>query len=78
MTQFEQDLNEPMQGAQSKGIYNLLVSKRDLSLYCVGLKPHRNWKFNDVKKYFGLTGDKHKVSEALKEMVNKAKQEIYS
>lgn len=72
MTQFKQDLKQPMQGAQSKGIYNLLITKRDMHLYCVGLKPHRNWRFNDVKKYFGLKGDKHKVNSAIKDMVNRA------
>jgi len=38
------------------GIYNLIVSKRDLGLWKVGMKPHRGWRVTDVKKYFGFTG----------------------
>lgn len=38
------------------GIYNLIVSKRDLGLWKAGMKPHRHWKVTDVKKYFGFTG----------------------
>ncbi len=37
-------------------IYNLIVSKRDLGLWKMGMKPHRGWKVTDVKKYFGFTG----------------------
>jgi len=71
MTQYEIDLGKPMNGAQSLGVYNLLVTKRDMHLYCVGLKPNRQFKFNEVKKYFGLKGDKFKVSAAIRDMVNR-------
>lgn len=71
-SQFEIDLKKPMQGAKSLGIYNLLVTKRDMHLYCVGIIPNRNFKFNTVKKYFGLKGDKFKVNESIKDMVNRA------
>jgi hypothetical protein len=37
-------------------IWNLLVSIRDLKLSTKGIKPHRNWKISDVKKYFGMNG----------------------
>jgi hypothetical protein len=42
----------------NKGMLNLILSIRDLKLYCKGIKPHRNWKFTPVKKYFGMTGNK--------------------
>tara|TARA_R100000479_G_scaffold144514_1_gene79981 strand:+ start:612 stop:923 length:312 start_codon:yes stop_codon:yes gene_type:complete len=38
-------------------IWNLMVSKRDLTLWCkIGMKPHRGWKVSDVKRYFNITG----------------------
>ena len=40
------------------GIWNLICSIRDLKLFCKGIKPSRHWKFNPVKKYFGMTGNK--------------------
>lgn len=47
------------------GVYNLIVSTRDLKLFTKGIKPHRNWKLKDVKNYFGLRGDKHKILKSL-------------
>ena len=73
MTQFEQDLKQDMSingGASSKGIYNLIVSKRDLGLWKAGMKPHRHWKVTDVKRYFGLKGNKHKIYEDICKMVD--------
>ena len=46
-------------------LYNLMVTKRDVNLYLVGLKPHRGWKIGDVKAYFGLKGGKQKVADAI-------------
>ena len=42
----------------NRAIYNLIISKRDLSLYhkC-NMIPHRNWRITDVKNYFGITGN---------------------
>jgi len=39
-------------------IWNLIISKRDISNYVRirGMKPHRNWKITDVKRYFGIKG----------------------
>jgi len=51
-----------------KGFYNLIVSIRDIKLFIAGIKPHRHWKFNDTKKYFGLKGNKEKVSEQLEQL----------
>jgi hypothetical protein len=48
--------------------YNLIVSKRDFGFYSIGMKPHRNWSFNETKKYYGLTGNKAKVAEDIKQL----------
>tara|TARA_R100000734_G_C3318438_1_gene112586 strand:- start:1309 stop:1617 length:309 start_codon:yes stop_codon:yes gene_type:complete len=47
-------------GAQMPhAIWNLMVSKRDLTMWCkVGMKPHRRWKVSDVKTYFNITGSR--------------------
>tara|TARA_R110001583_G_scaffold192070_1_gene358212 strand:- start:294 stop:548 length:255 start_codon:yes stop_codon:yes gene_type:complete len=47
------------------GMYNLICSKRDLQLYCKGIKPHRNWKISSVKEYFGIGGNKQDLSNNL-------------
>ena len=56
MTQFEQDLKQDLSvngKDSSKGMWNLIVSKRDLGLWSkIGMKPNRHWKVTDVKKYF--------------------------
>ena len=47
------------------GMYNLICSKIDLRLYCRGIKPNRHWKISDVKKYFGINGNKEELSKKL-------------
>ena len=47
------------------GMYNLICSKRDLQLYCKGIKPHRNWKISSVKEYFGMNGNREELSRKL-------------
>ena len=42
----------------NKGMLNLILSIRDLKLFCKGIKPNRHWKITPVKKYFGMTGNK--------------------
>jgi len=57
--QYFADLQKPIRindGVMSIGIYNLIVSIRDLKIYSRGMKPHRNWKITDIKKYFGVQG----------------------
>ena len=54
--------------------YNMIISKRDFGLFAIGLKPHRGWRFNDTKKYFGLKGNAKSVSEQIKEMVETFKE----
>lgn len=40
-------------------IWNLIVSKRDLTLWCrIGMKPTRRWKVTDAKRYFGIKGSR--------------------
>ena len=48
-----------------RGMYNLLVSIRDVKLFCAGLKPNRTWTLKSVKAYFNLTGGKVKCLEQL-------------
>ena len=54
--------------------YNLIVSKRDFGFYSIGMKPHRNWSFNETKKYYGLTGNKAKVAEDIKQLLKDFKE----
>jgi len=72
MTQFEKDLTafhkrEPQSfinvngNDMPKAIWNLILSKRDIGLWSIGMKPHRGWKVSDVKWYFGIKGNKDKL-----------------
>jgi len=73
MTQFEQDLAKDLSvngSASSKGMWNLIVSKRDLALWKRGMKPNRHWKVSDVKRYFGLKGNKDKIYDDICKMVD--------
>jgi len=46
-------------GEMKLAVWNLLVTHRDLKLWCnCGIKPHRRWKVSDVKNYFGIKGSK--------------------
>lgn len=67
-TQFMRDLETPIKinGNDSlRGYYNLVISIRDVNLFCAGMKPHRFWRLKDVKEYFGITGNKQTVLEHL-------------
>ena len=47
-----------------RAMWNLILTKRDLTMYCTGprpIKPHRFWKVSHVKKYFGITGSGEKL-----------------
>lgn len=69
-TQFQTDLDQPIQfngKLISRGMYNLLVSIRDVKLYSKGLKPHRGWQIGDVKRYFGIKGNVLKIIEQLED-----------
>lgn len=70
-SQFGKDLSNPMyinNGPSSRGYYNLVVSIRDLRLYNAGIKPHRNWKVTDVKRYFGINGNTAAVLSKLEQI----------
>lgn len=81
MTQFETDLEHSMSingGTSSKGMWNLIISKRDLGLWKRGMKPTRTWKVSDVKKYFGLKGNKDKIYDDICKMVEEyTKPKVY-
>ena len=51
-----------------KGFYNLIVSIRDVKLFIAGMKPHSNWKYKNVKEYFGLKGNKENVLNQLEQL----------
>ena len=72
-TQYEKDLQVEIaynNGSKiTKGGYNLLLSIRDMKLFCkIGMVPNRLWKLKNVKAYFGITGRKEKVLEELEQL----------
>ena len=52
----------------NKAEFNLICSKRDISLYTkCNMRAHRSWKVTDVKKYFNITGSgKNLLSDFMK------------
>jgi hypothetical protein len=69
-TRFAEDMDAMFNvngSPMARGVWNLLVSIRDVSLFTKGIKPHRMWRLKDVKDYFGVTGGKEKVLEQLQE-----------
>lgn len=50
-------------------IYNLIISRRDISLWSKGIRPHRAWRVNPVKKYFGLKGRKEVLPEQMEFLI---------
>lgn len=69
-SQFMKDLNENSSDnlLVNRGVYNLIVTIRDLKLVLVGIRPHRNFKLRDVKRYFGINGSAKKILERLLEI----------
>ena len=60
--QFLKDVNGVENfGGLSKGLYNLIVCKGQVKLFSKGIKPTKNWRLKDVKRYFGLSGGTDKV-----------------
>lgn len=83
MTRFEQDkANHFMYGdsngsrPMSRAYWNLVVSIRDVGLFCKGIAPNRHWRLKHVKEYFGLKGGKQKIYDQLNEMLNEYKKEL--
>jgi hypothetical protein len=48
--------------------YNLVVSRKDLKLWKLGIKPFTNWNVTGVKKYFGLKGNKEALVEQIENL----------
>jgi hypothetical protein len=75
-TQFFKDMTDESKtlnvnnGTMPLGYWNLIISIRDCKLYSKGIKPHRNFKITNVKKYFGLTGDASKLVLQLEDIKN--------
>ena len=75
-TQFFKDMTDESKtlsvnnGPMPLGYWNLIISIRDCKLYSKGIKPHRNFKITNVKKYFGLTGDASKLVVQLEDIKN--------
>lgn len=57
--------------------YNLAVSNRDFSLWSKGIRAHRHWKFNETKKYYGLTGGKANVARDAKLLLDEVKAILF-
>ena len=77
-SQFLKDMEAPLciNGNPSvRGYYNLVVSIRDLKLFCAGIKPHRFWKLKDVKEYFGIKGNKQSVLSDLEYLLTVLKSD---
>jgi hypothetical protein len=47
--------------SMGQAVWNLICSKRDLSLWTRGIKPHRHWRVTDAKRYFGIKGNRDKL-----------------
>ena len=62
--QFLKDLEDTSSNV-NLGMYNLICSKRDLQLYCKGIKPNRHFKISNVKEYFGMNGNREDLSKKL-------------
>ena len=41
--------------------YNVCIESRNLKLWEAGMKPTRNWYVSDIKKYYGIKGNKAKL-----------------
>jgi hypothetical protein len=41
--------------------YNVCIERRNLKLWEIGMKPTRNWYVSDIKKYYGIKGNKSKL-----------------
>jgi hypothetical protein len=83
MTRFEQDKETIFRYIDSKGsrpmsraYWNLVVSIRDVGLFCEGIAPNRHWRLKHVKEYFGVKGGKQKIYDQLNEMLDDYRKEL--
>jgi len=49
--------------------FNLACSRRDLSLFCKGIKITRGWRLKDVKEYYGFSGGKEKCLAQIEALI---------
>ncbi len=49
--------------------WNLACTRRDLSLFCKGIKITRGWRLKDVKAYYGLSGSKEKCLTQIEALI---------
>ena len=54
-----------LQDNQQMAMWNLITSKGAVKLWTKGIKPNRHWKISDVKRYFGINGNKDALLEKL-------------
>tara|TARA_R100000951_G_C2528938_1_gene145782 strand:- start:130 stop:465 length:336 start_codon:yes stop_codon:yes gene_type:complete len=67
-TQFISDFDNPLKinnNNSSRAMWNLMCSRRDVKLWQIGMKPNRHWKITDVKKYFGIKGNKDAIVDKI-------------
>jgi len=66
-TQFIKDFDNWITkgGGINRATYNLMISKRDIGLFCLGMKPNAQWRLKDLKAYFGVKGSKEKCKEQI-------------
>ena len=57
-----------LQENQKMAMWNLITSKGAVKLWTKGIKPNRHWKISDVKRYFGMNGNKDILLEKLQLM----------
>ena len=62
-------------GYMARGMWNLIISIRDVGMYArVGMKPTRGWKITNVKKYFGVKGSADSVYQQLNELKSEVEE----
>lgn len=66
-TQFIKDFDNWITegGGINRATYNLMISKRDIGLFCLGMKPNAQWRLKYLKAYFGIKGNKEKCKELI-------------
>ena len=50
----------------NKGLYNLMISIGQVTLFSKGIKPTQKWTLKSVKEYFGIRGNTQSVLAQLK------------
>ncbi len=83
MTRFEEDKDKMFMYGDSNGsrpmsraYWNLVISIRDVGLFCKGIAPNRHWRLKHVKEYFGVKGGKEKIYDQLNKMLEEYKKEL--